>query len=148
MQELKLVKNLTFGEYARGQVLTGVEKLTNAVGSTLGASGKCVIIEDGNGQPQITKDGVTVANSITLQDSLENIGATLIKQAAQRTVSDAGDGTTTATVLAKAILDEANSHSLLDDERAMREGINKGVVKVIEYITKSSKKVTGKKLIK
>ena len=148
MQELKLVKNLTFGEYARGQVLTGVEKLTNAVGSTLGASGKCVIIEDGNGQPQITKDGVTVANSIILQDSLENIGATLIKQAAQRTVSDAGDGTTTATVLAKAILDEANSHSLLDDERAMREGINKGVVKVIEYITKSSKKVTGKKLIK
>jgi len=146
MQELKLVKNLTFGEYARGQVLTGVEKLTNAVGSTLGASGKCVIIEDSNGQPQITKDGVTVANSITLQDSLENIGATLIKQAAQRTVSDAGDGTTTATVLAKAILDEANSHSLLDDERAMREGINKGVVKVIEYITKSSKKVTGKKI--
>ena len=146
MQELKLVKNLTFGNYARSQVLTGVEKLTNAVGSTLGASGKCVIIEDGNGQPQITKDGVTVANSITLQDSLENIGATLIKQAAQRTVSDAGDGTTTATVLAKAILDEANSHSLLDDERAMRQGINKGVVKVIEYITKSSKKVTGKKI--
>jgi len=146
MQELKLVKNLTFGNTARSQVLTGVEKLTNAVGSTLGASGKCVIIEDANGSPQITKDGVTVANSITLQDSLENIGATLIKQAAQRTVSDAGDGTTTATVLAKAILDEAQSHSLLDDERGMREGINTGVVKVIEYLTKKSKKVTGKKI--
>ena len=146
MQELKLVKGLTFGETARSQVLTGVEKLTNAVGSTLGASGKCVIIEDKHGQPQITKDGVTVANAITLQDPLENIGATLIKQAAQRTVKDAGDGTTTATVLAKGILDEANSHSLLDDERAMREGINLGVSKVVEYLTKKSKKVTGKKI--
>ena len=112
MQELKLVKNLAFGDSARSQILTGVEKLTNAVGSTLGASGKCVILEDSNGAPQITKDGVTVANSITLQDPLENIGATLIKQAAQRTVSDAGDGTTTATVLAKAILDQATEHSL------------------------------------
>ena len=146
MQDLKLVKNLAFGDTARGQVLTGVEKLTNAVGSTLGASGKCVIIEDSNGTPQITKDGVTVANSITLHDPLENIGATLIKQAAQKTVDDAGDGTTTATVLAKAILDEAESHSLLDDERAMREGINSGVSKVIKYLEKSSKKVTGKKI--
>jgi chaperonin GroEL len=146
MQELKLVKNLTFGVTARSQVLTGVEKLTNAVGSTLGASGKCVIMEDSNGQPQITKDGVTVANSILLHDPIENIGATLIKQAAQRTVKDAGDGTTTATVLAKAILDESESHSLLDDERAMREGINLGVNKVIKYLDKKSKKVTGKKI--
>ena len=119
MQELKLVKNLTFGDTARSQVLTGVEKLTNAVGSTLGASGKCVIIEDNTGAPQITKDGVTVANSITLRHPLENIGATLIKQAAQRTVKEAGDGTTTATILAHAILKEAESHSLLDDVRAM-----------------------------
>ena len=146
MQDLKLVKNLTFGDHARSQVLTGVEKLTNAVGSTLGASGKCVILEDSNGQPQITKDGVTVANSITLQDPLENIGATLIKQAAQRTVKDAGDGTTTATVLAHAILKEFEEHSLLDDVRMMREGINSGVAKVLEYITKNSKKVTGKKI--
>jgi len=146
MQELKLVKNLTFGDTARSQVLTGVEKLTNAVGSTLGASGKCVILEDGNGSPQITKDGVTVANAITLQDPLENIGATLIKQAAQRTVSDAGDGTTTATVLAKAILDQATEHSLLDDPRAIKEGIDSGVNKVIKYLEKNSKKVTGKKI--
>ena len=146
MQELKLVKNLAFGETARSQVLTGVEKLTNAVGSTLGASGKCVILEDEQGRPQITKDGVTVANAITLQDPLENIGATLIKEAAQRTVKDAGDGTTTATVLAKAILDEATAHSLLDDERGLRDGINKAVTKVVEYLTKKSKKVTGKKI--
>jgi chaperonin GroEL len=146
MQDLKLVKNLTFGDTARGQVLTGVEKLTNAVGSTLGASGKCVILEDPNGIPQITKDGVTVANSITLQDPLQNIGATLIKQAAQRTVKDAGDGTTTATVLAKAILDEASMHSLLDDERKMREGINQGVKNVIAYLNKKAKKVKGRKI--
>ncbi len=146
MQEIKLVKNLAFGDTARSQILTGVEKLTNAVGSTLGASGKCVILEDGNGMPQITKDGVTVANAITLQDPLENIGATLIKQAAQRTVSDAGDGTTTATVLAKAILDQATEHSLLDDPREMKKGIESGVDKVIKYLNKKSKKVTGKKI--
>jgi len=146
MQDLKLVKNLTFGDTARGQVSTGVEKLTNAVGSTLGASGKCVIIEDGNGTPQITKDGVTVANSITLQDPLENIGATLIKQAAQKTVEDAGDGTTTATILAKSKLDEINSHSLLDDSRKMKEGIDSAVKKVIKYLDKNSKKITGKKI--
>ena len=146
MQEIKLVKNLAFGDHARSQILTGVEKLTNAVGSTLGASGKCVILEDGNGAPQITKDGVTVANSITLQDPLENIGATLIKQAAQRTVSDAGDGTTTATVLAKAILDQATEHSLLDDQRSIKQGIESGVDKVIKYLNKKSKKVTGKKI--
>ncbi len=146
MQEIKLVKNLAFGDTARSQILTGVEKLTNAVGSTLGASGKCVILEDGNGQPQITKDGVTVANSVILQDPLQNIGATLIKQAAQRTVADAGDGTTTATVLAKAILDQATEHSLLDNPRSMKEGIDSGVDKVIKYLNKKSKKVTGKKI--
>ena len=146
MQELKLVKNLTFGDTARSQVLTGVEKLTNAVGSTLGASGKCVILEDSNGAPQITKDGVTVANSITLQDPLQNIGATLIKQAAQRTVSDAGDGTTTATILAKAILDEAYKHHEEDTLRNMKLGIEKGVEKVVKYLTKKSKKVRGNKI--
>ena len=146
MQEIKLVKNLAFGDSARSQVLTGVEKLTNAVSSTLGASGKCVIIEDGNGEPQITKDGVTVANSITLIDPLENIGATLIKQAAQRTVKEAGDGTTTATILAHAILQQANEHSLLDDVRAMKNGINSAVDKVVKYITKKSKKIKGSKI--
>ena len=70
MQEIKLVKNLAFGDTARSQILTGVEKLTNAVGSTLGASGKCVILEDSNGQPQITKDGVTVANSYNVTRSI------------------------------------------------------------------------------
>jgi chaperonin GroEL len=99
----KIVKNLNFGDEAKNKVFKGIEKLTKAVSSTLGASGKCVILEDNTGRPVITKDGVTVANTITLLDPVENIGATLIKQAAQRTVSEAGDGTTTATVLAHAI---------------------------------------------
>tara|TARA_S200002703_G_scaffold29222_2_gene25076 strand:- start:3560 stop:5107 length:1548 start_codon:yes stop_codon:yes gene_type:complete len=146
MQELKLVKELAFGDHARSQVLTGVEKLTNAVSSTLGASGKCVILEDGNGRPVITKDGVSVANAITLQDPLENIGATLIKEAAQRTVKDAGDGTTTATILAKAILDGANNSSNLDSLRGLKDGVHKGVDKVVEYLKKNRKKIRGKKI--
>ena len=147
MEEIKLVKNLTFGDGARSQVLTGVEKLTNAVGSTLGASGKCVIIEDANGKPQITKDGVTVANSIILRDPIENIGATLIKEAAQRTVKEAGDGTTTATILSHAILKQAQEHSLLENVRSLKAGINLGVEKVIEYITKNSEKISGDKIV-
>jgi len=146
MEEVKLVKELAFGEDARGQILAGVDKLTNAVSSTLGASGKCVILEDHNGKPMITKDGVTVANSITLQKPLENIGSTLLKQAAQRTVSDAGDGTTTATVLAQAILDEANKHDQLDTLRNIKEGINTGVDNVVKYLKKKTKKVSGKKI--
>jgi chaperonin GroEL len=146
MQELKLVKELAFGDTARSQVLAGVEKLTNAVGSTLGAGGKCVILEDANGHPVITKDGVTVANSITLHKPLENIGATLIKGAAQKTVEDAGDGTTTATVLAKAILDEAEKHSLIEDVRSVKSGINNGVDKIVKYLNKKSKKIKGKKI--
>jgi len=146
MQDLKLVKDLAFGDNARGQILAGVNKLTNAVSSTLGASGKCVILEDAQGKPVITKDGVTVANSITLLQPLENIGATLIKEAAQRTVKDAGDGTTTATVLAQAILEEFEKHDQLDDLRNIKQGINIGVENVVKYLKKKRKKVSGKKI--
>ncbi len=121
MENIKLVKELAFGDDARSQILAGVEKLTNAVSSTLGASGKCVILEDHNGNPQITKDGVTVANSITLRNPLENIGATLIKQAAQRTVRDAGDGTTTATVLAREIIKEFNNWDHAESIREIKK---------------------------
>jgi chaperonin GroEL len=146
MEEVKLVKELAFGDNARGQILAGVNKLNDAVSSTLGASGKCVILEDKYGKPVITKDGVTVANSVTLLKPLENIGATLVKQAAQRTVTDAGDGTTTATVLAQAILEEADKHDQLDDLRSIKDGINSAVDKVVKYLEKKSKKVSGKKI--
>jgi chaperonin GroEL len=95
-----IVKNLSFGVEAKNKIFKGIETLTKAVSSTLGASGKCVILEDNSGNPTITKDGVTVANSIVLRDPVENMGATLLKEAARKTVKEAGDGTTTATVLA------------------------------------------------
>jgi len=79
-----IVKGLDFGKQAKDKIFTGIDKLTQAVSSTLGASGKCVILEDFMGRPMITKDGVTVANSINLTDAVENIGATLIKEAARK----------------------------------------------------------------
>ncbi len=132
----KLVKNLSFGYEAKDKILKGIDKLTNAVSSTLGASGKCVILEDKHGRPSITKDGVTVAESITLLDPVENIGATLLKDAARKTVKEAGDGTTTATVLANEILKLATE--LDGNVREVKEGINSGVKKVVEYLEKIS----------
>ena len=134
-----IVKNLSFGEEAKNGVFKGIKKLTNAVSSTLGASGKCVIFEDSNGKPVITKDGVTVANSIILLDPIENMGATLLKEAARQTVKEAGDGTTTATVLARSILEEA--YKVNDTDRNIRNGINNGVEKVIKYLEKQTTEV-------
>jgi chaperonin GroEL len=146
-----IVKNLNFGSEARSNVFKGIDKLTQAVSSTLtqavsstlGASGKCVILEDNTGQPVITKDGVTVANSIILRDPVENMGATLLKEAARKTVQEAGDGTTTATVLAHSILTEA--YKILDKEgsRNMKNGITSAVDKVIKHLDKNSVKVSG-----
>lgn len=103
----EIVKNLNFGEDARRKVFNGIDQLTKAVSSTLGASGLSVILENEKGKPVITKDGVTVANNIFLRDPVENMGATLLKDAARKTVQEAGDGTTTATVLAHSILQKA-----------------------------------------
>ncbi len=138
-----IVKNLSFGDDARTQIFKGIEKLANAVSSTLGASGKCVILEDAQGKPVITKDGVTVADSIYLRDSVENIGATLLKEAARKTVKEAGDGTTTATILAHAIISEAYKVET-KDTRAVKEQILKGVDKVIKNLEKQSTPVKNK----
>ena len=129
-----IVKNLNFGIEARDNVFKGIEKLTQAVSSTLGASGKCVILEDNTGRPVITKDGVTVADSIILRDPVENMGATLLKEAARKTVQEAGDGTTTATVLAHAILKEAYKVVDKTNARELKEGINSAVDKVVNYL--------------
>ena len=136
-----IVKNLNFGEEAKVNVFKGIEKLTKAVSSTLGASGKCVLLEDHAGNPVITKDGVTVANSIILRDPVENMGATLIKEAARKTVQEAGDGTTTATVLAHAILNEA--YKLDINSRDLKNGINNAVEKVIKYLESITVEVKG-----
>jgi len=138
-----IVKNLNFGEEARVEVFKGIEKLTKAVSSTLGASGRCVMLEDGSGRPIITKDGVTVADSIILLDPVENMGATLLKEAARKTVQEAGDGTTTATVLAHSILKEAYKVADKTNSRELKDGINKAVKNVIKFLQLVSVDVKG-----
>ena len=138
----ELVKNLDFGDEAKERVITGVNKLAQAVKSTLGASGRCVIYEDGRGKPVITKDGVTVAESVVLYDPVENMGATLIKEAARNTVKEAGDGTTTAIVLAEALIksiDTAIAEGLTI--REIKDGVNKCLQDVIKYLNKNSVEV-------
>ena len=138
-----IVKNLNFGYEARDQVFKGIEKLTKAVSSTLGASGRCVMLEDNTGRPIITKDGVTVADSIILLDPVENMGATLLKEAARKTVQEAGDGTTTATVLAHAILKEAYKVADKTNSRELKDGINKAVKNVVKFLQLLSVDVKG-----
>ena len=146
-QPSQIVKTLNFGNDAKSKIIDGVEKLNNAVKSTLGASGKCVIYEDALGKPVITKDGVTVAESVVLYDPVENIGATLIKEAAKNTVKEAGDGTTTATVLAHSLLNVANDVEYIDTStREMKEGIKSAMEKVIKYLDKTAIKVDDKLL--
>ena len=142
-----LIKDLSFGDEAKLKVSTGVEKLAKAVKSTLGASGKCVIYEDARGNPVITKDGVTVAESVVLFDPIENIGATMIKEAAKNTVKEAGDGTTTATVLAESLLNTINSPEFKDNaSRLLRDGVNSGLNKVNKYLDEVKVEVTDGKL--
>ena len=139
-----LIKDLNFGEDAKNKVIVGVEKLTKAVKSTLGASGKCVIYEDARGNPVITKDGVTVAASVVLFDPVENMGATLIKEAARNTVKEAGDGTTTATVLAESLIKEVNKKEYVGKTtRQIKEGINSGLKKVNKYLKEASYEIKG-----
>ena len=99
-------KTISYGEEARQRILHGVNKLADAVKVTLGPKGRNVVIEKKFGSPTITKDGVTVAKEIELQDSLENMGAQMVREVASKTSDVAGDGTTTATVLAQAIYRE------------------------------------------
>ena len=140
-QPSEIVKDVNFGDIAKNKVIAGVEKLAKAVKSTLGASGKCVIYEDARGLPVITKDGVTVAESVVLFDPVENMGATLIKEAARNTVREAGDGTTTATVLAESLIKEVSKCKA--NTREIKDGIKSGLTKVNDYLNKISVKIEG-----
>ena len=142
----EIVKDLTFSTRARDRIMQGVEKLANAVNSTLGASGKCVIYEDAMGRPVITKDGVTVAESVVLMNPVENIGATLIKEAAKKTVREAGDGTTNATVLAHYLLQEMNEATGDYSIREIKDSVNNSLKKVLEYLDSKSINIKGKML--
>ena len=138
-----IVKNLSFGQDAQDKVFEGITKLTKAVSSTLGAGGKCVMLEDNQGRPIITKDGVTVADSVILLDPVENMGARLLKEAARKTVKEAGDGTTTATVLAHSILNEAYKVQSKHNARELKKGIENMTYQVITYLESIAVPVTG-----
>ena len=143
----ELIKELNFGNDAKSKIIAGVDKLAKAVKSTLGASGKCVIYEDARGNPVITKDGVTVAESVVLYDPVENLGATLIKEAAKNTVKEAGDGTTTATVLAEALIKEVQKEQYAElSVRFIKQGISSALEKVNKYLTDTAIDVEGSML--
>jgi chaperonin GroEL len=136
-------KDVRFGPDARDRILRGVDTLANAVKVTLGPKGRNVVIEKSFGAPRITKDGVTVAKEIELSDKFENLGAQLIREVASKTNDLAGDGTTTATVLAQAIVREGVKAVAAGlNPMDLRRGIDKAVTAVVEELKKRSKKIT------
>ncbi|WP_225411819.1 chaperonin GroEL [Stigmatella hybrida] len=141
-------KEIFFHQSAREAILRGVRILSDAVAVTLGPKGRNVVIEKSFGSPTITKDGVTVAKEIDLENKFENMGAQMVKEVASKTSDKAGDGTTTATVLARAIYEEglklvAAGHSPMD----LKRGIDKAVETVVAELKKLSKSTTDKKAI-
>jgi chaperonin GroEL len=143
-----MAKQLLFNEEARRAILRGAEILARAVKVTLGPKGRNVVIDKKFGSPTITKDGVTVAKEIDLEDPYENIGAQLIKEVAEKTSDIAGDGTTTATVLAEAIFKEGLKNVAAGaNPMALKRGIDKAVIVVLDELKKISKDVKDKKEI-
>ena len=137
-----MAKQIKFDADARQKILSGVEKLSAAVTSTLGPSGRNVILDKKFGSPQITKDGVTVAKEIELPDPFENMGAQMVKEVASKTNDVAGDGTTTATLLAEAIYREGLKNLTAGaNAMALKAGIDKATAAVVESIAKQAKKV-------
>ena len=136
-------KEVRFGADARGRMLRGVDILADAVKVTLGPKGRNVVIEKSFGAPRITKDGVTVAKEIELSDKFENMGAQMVREVASKTNDLAGDGTTTATVLAQAIVREgAKSVAAGMNPMDLKRGIDKAVAHVVAELQKKSKKIT------
>jgi chaperonin GroEL len=139
-----MAKRIAYGEESRRSLLTGVNRLADAVKVTLGPKGRNVVIEKKFGSPTITKDGVTVAKEIELEDKLENTGAQMVREVASKTSDIAGDGTTTATVLAQAIFREGvKTVAAGANPMALKRGIDKSVQRAVEEIKKLSKPVKG-----
>ncbi|WP_298027383.1 chaperonin GroEL [uncultured Campylobacter sp.] len=143
-----MAKEIIFSDDARNRLYAGVRKLNDAVKVTMGPRGRNVLIQKSFGAPAITKDGVTVAKEIELKDTLENMGASLVREVASKTNDQAGDGTTTATVLAHAIFKEGLRNVTAGaNPIEVKRGMDKFSAAVIEELKKSSKKVSGKKEI-
>src|SRR5207248_2944583 len=140
-----MAKQLTYADEARQKLLAGVTKLARAVRATLGPRGRNAVIDKGWGSPNVTKDGVTVAEEIELEDPYENMGAQLVKEAASKTSDVAGDGTTTATVLAEAIYREGLKNIASGaDPMALTRGIQKAVDRVVDELHKMAETVDDK----
>jgi len=142
-----MAKQIIFDEQARQAMRKGVDQLANAVKVTLGPKGRNVVIDKGYGGPTITKDGVTVAKEIELEDKFENLGAELVKEVASKTNDVAGDGTTTATVLAQAMIAEGLKNITAGaNPLAVKRGIEKGVEAIVAELKKISKPVQGNEI--
>src|SRR6202789_3845573 len=140
-----MAKQLLYTDDARKKLLAGAEKLPHAVGITLGPTGLNVIIDKSFGGPTVTKDGVTVSKEIELEDRFENMGAKLVNEVASKTSDIAGDGTTTATVLARAIFKEGTRNIAAgSNPMAVRRGIEKAVTAAIEKLHALGKPVSKK----
>ena len=130
-----MAKQLMFDDAARAKMLAGVDKLADAVAVTMGPTGRNVIINKSFGGPTVTKDGVTVSKEVELEDPFENMGAKLVHEVADKTSSLAGDGTTTATVLARAVLREGLRNIVAgSNPTAVRRGIEKAVAAAVEFL--------------
>ncbi len=141
-------KEVRFGDDARSRMAAGVNILANAVKVTLGPKGRNVVLDKSYGAPTVTKDGVSVAKEIELKDKFENMGAQLVKEVASKTSDEAGDGTTTATVLAQAIVNEGlKSVAAGTDPMEIKRGIDKAVIAVVEELKKMSKPCKDRKAI-
>src|SRR5678810_1371680 len=139
-----VAKQIIYGEESRHAILRGVNGLADAVKVTLGPKGRNVVIDKKFGSPTITKDGVTVAKEIELKDSLENMGAQMVREVASKTSDVAGDGTTTATILAQAIFREGvKAVAAGVNPMALKRGIDKAVEVAVEEVKKLSKPVSG-----
>jgi len=140
-----VAKQIMYDEVGRRKAVEGVQKLARAVKVTLGPAGKNVIIEKSFGGPQVTKDGVTVAKEVELEDPFENMGAKLVREVASKTNDVAGDGTTSATVLAEAILTQGQRFLISGvDPNDLRSGIDAAVAAIVEELGRMSKKINAK----
>src|SRR5512142_1565113 len=143
-----MAKQLIFSDEARRAVLSGVEQLALAVKVTLGPKGRNVVLDKKFGSPTVTKDGVTVAKEVELEDPYENMGDQMVKEVAEKTSDNAGDGTTTATVLAEAIYREGLKNVTAGaNPMALKRGIDKAVTAITEELKKISMPTAGKKEI-